>query len=669
MRYIGSKVGLLPAIDKLLQRKLDGDEESFLDLFGGTNSVGEYFKPNFKIYSNDALYFSYADATARIRSNRVPSFLGLRKRGVPDPFRFLREGAESSLGQSEVGYYEQNYSPTGGARYFSVENAKRIDFIRETISMWKRNEWIDEVENCFLISSLISAIPSVSNTTGTYGAFLKHWDKRALKPLFISPLRVVDNGRENRSFNRDANDLVKEVNADIIYIDPPYNGRQYAANYHLLENIARDTRPELKGVTRLFDWSGLKSSYSIKRKAAESLEDLLSNANCRHVILSYNTEGLVPRDELESIAKRHSFGGAIEITEIPYRKYKSKVPSEVDELKELLIYFRKDGRVKKTVKRSSQEKVVGRMLDNSDTESIGSVKWVKSPLNYIGGKYRLLGQILPLLPSQSNTFVDLFSGGANVGINVRANNHVFNDMNTKVNEMFRLFQTHPVDELIETVHNTINTWHLSKTNEESFKSFREYYNANPDPLSLYVLSSFSYNYQFRFNSKMEFNNPFGRNRSSFSKNMEKNLRLFCERLKNLNAEFTDCYFEDFDYSVLKQGDFVYADPPYLITTGSYNDGNRGFRNWDESKELQLTEVLSRLTTAGVPFALSNVVEHKGRINSILSEYIKRPELNVHYLNFNYDNSSHNSKTTGSQEVLVTNYTLDEAGRAKVNSTD
>ncbi|HCT0318161.1 TPA: DNA adenine methylase, partial [Staphylococcus pseudintermedius] len=127
----------------------------------------------------------------------------------------------------------------------------------------------------YLVSSLIEAIPYISNITGTYGAFLKHWDKRALNKLEIKPLTIINNGYNNKSYNQDANILVKNIKSDITYIDTPYNNRQYASNYHLLENIARNTKPKLNGKTKIFDWSFLKSKYSMKSKAFDSLEDLI----------------------------------------------------------------------------------------------------------------------------------------------------------------------------------------------------------------------------------------------------------------------------------------------------------------------------------------------------------------------------------------------------------
>lgn len=652
MRYIGSKINLVENIAELLERHLDGDERSFFDIFAGTNSVGAHFKPSYKIISNDMLNFSHLNAIARLGLNSPPLFPGLATRGIHDPIDFLEQEAESYLGKGLVGYYERNYSPTGGAMYLSIDNAKRIDSIRMTIAVWEANNWISHEENAYLVDALVSAVPSVSNITGTYGAYLKHWDKRALNPLRLVPATVYDNKRDNLCFWRDANELVEEVEADIAYIDPPYNSRQYAPNYHLLENISRNQKPKLRGITRLYDWSNQRSRYCAKNKVKSTMEDLVNSVNAKHVIISYSSEGILSERELLEIARNVAVDGDIELIRIPYRKYKSKVPSVTDSVYEILLYVRK--------KKASMKLTTGQRL------TIKGSGFIKGPLNYIGGKYRLLPQIMPLFPQHSATFVDLFSGGANVGINASADKYHFYDMNSRVNEFFRFLQVNPIEDVVSLILETIEQWGLSKTNEEAFIEFRRQYNLNPDPLSLYVLSAYSYNYQIRFNSDLKFNNPFGRNRSHFSQKMKENLINFSKQLKKINATFNDEYFDNVNLDSFTNDDFVYMDPPYLITTGSYNDGNRGFKNWNDDAERVLLDRLTILTEKGVPVALSNVLEHKGRSNQILATYVADMNMHVHNLRFNYDNASHNSKNKGSREVLITNYRLDEDGRARVN---
>ena len=154
---------------------------------------------------------------------------------------------------------------------------------------------------------------------------------------------------------------------------------------------------------------------------------------------------------------------------------------------------------------------------------------------------------------------------------------------------------------------------------------------------------------------MEFNNPFGRNRSHFSDNMKSNLLNFVTKLQTMDATFTDFFFSEFDFSQLTSKDFVYLDPPYLITTGSYNDGKRGFSDWGEKQEKEMYQLMKNLSSRNIKFALSNVIIHKGKHNKFLEDFIEEENLFVKHLNFNYKNSSYNTSKEESLEVLVTNY--------------
>ncbi|MDN5470846.1 MAG: DNA adenine methylase, partial [Lactococcus lactis] len=456
MRYIGSKLKLLTEIQEFLSQNIQSDNKIFLDLFGGSNIVGSYFKKDYQILTNDLLYFSYAIAQGKIVNNEQPQFLELKKRNIENPLDYLNNSTNFS---DYIGYYEKEYSPTGEAMYFSVENAKRIDFIRDEIDSWKEQDLLSESEYFYLLASLLEAIPFVSNTTGTYGAFLKKWDKRALKKLELLPLDLTNNKQHNQAFNENSNELVKKISADITYIDTPYNKRQYAPNYHVLENIARNDKPELSGKTRLFDYKKLKSDYSNAKLALDAMENLIKNLDTTHIILSYNNEGIIPETDLIGLLKKYTIDGNINIKKIPYRKYKSKNPSDSYDLYELLIYIQKKKVLEnKKIRIHSKKQVL-------------LPKYVKSPLNYIGGKYKLLPQILPLFPDNIDTFVDLFSGGANVGINVQANHHIFNDMNNRMNEMFRYFATENPQELIIKIKNRISEYQLSKENEQAYLNF------------------------------------------------------------------------------------------------------------------------------------------------------------------------------------------------------
>lgn len=289
---------------------------------------------------------------------------------------------------------------------------------------------------------------------------------------------------------------------------------------------------------------------------------------------------------------------------------------------------------------------------------LSSTGFIKSPLNYIGGKYRLLPQIIPLFPNDIETFVDLFVGGANVAINVKANRIICNDNLSFLILLYNELKKNDIKYTFDYIKSRIKEFQLSDKNEEGYRLLRNEYNNSHQPLDLFVLLAYSFNHQIRFNSRHEFNTPFGKNRSSFNPKMEENLDSFLNKLSYLNIDFECNNFKNFDFSNLGKEDFVYCDPPYLITTGTYNDGKRGFTGWGEADENALIDILDSLDKRKIRFALSNVIEHKGRYNDILITWIRKNSHKVHYLKSNYKNSNYHTKGIdkgSSIEVLITNY--------------
>ncbi|MFQ3576903.1 MAG: DNA adenine methylase [Cytophagales bacterium] len=288
---------------------------------------------------------------------------------------------------------------------------------------------------------------------------------------------------------------------------------------------------------------------------------------------------------------------------------------------------------------------------------------IKSPLNYIGGKYKLLEQILPLFPKGINTFIDLFVGGCNVGLNVKAEKIICNDNLKFLVAMYQEFQKRCISEILQHIENQISVFELSLTNEEGYKKLREHYNTHKNPLDLFVLVAFSFNHQIRFNNSHEFNNPFGRERSSFNDTMRANLIQFVRKIQTSNIQFTCFDFEKFDFSHLTEKDFVYCDPPYLISLGTYNDGKRGFTGWNEVQEHKLLSILENLHKRNIRFALSNVLEHKGKKNDMLQTWLnKNKYLKVSYLRADYSNSNYQTlvrEKNASVEVLITNYEVEK----------
>ena len=646
MRFIGNKTNLLDEIKKVIDENCSDGSQIFCDIFSGTGSVSRFFKPYYKIISNDIMYFSYMLTAATIENNNVPTFEKLRQNGINDPFSYLEENITD---ETTVGFVEKAYSPNGeaGRMYFTPENAHKIDSIRMTIETWRNNGWLSASEYKYLIAALIEAVPFVSNITGTYGAYLKSWDKRSFKPLGLVKLSVSDNEQRNICYNEDANELIQKISGDILYIDPPYNARQYLPNYHVLETIAKYDNPNLSGVTGVRPYDREKSNYCIKRKVRESFEELIKNADFRHIVISYSDDGLLSEDELIEILKTYCIEDSVKLYKIPYSRYQSKIKSNGEEHYEFIFYACKQR--KNTLKTPI---VVQQTIQFPEPDQ---KRFIKSPMNYIGGKYKLLPQLFKLFPKEIDTFVDLFAGGFNVTANINANRYICNDLNSRVVELVRFFSYADEATILRRIEEKIEEYHLSKENEEGFKAFRDYYNATQNPVDLFTLTCYSFNYQFRFNNQMEYNNPFGRNRSQFSETTKKNLLLFMDSMKKKNLEFYTRDFRNISLAGLGKNDFIYCDPPYLITNGSYNDGNRGFHNWGEDEERGLFEYLDEADRLGIPFALSNVLEHKGKKNDYLIKWSKK--YHIHYINSNYSNCNYQlkEKTASSVEVLITNY--------------
>uniref|UniRef100_UPI00402560EE DNA adenine methylase n=1 Tax=Lachnospira eligens TaxID=39485 RepID=UPI00402560EE len=280
------------------------------------------------------------------------------------------------------------------------------------------------------------------------------------------------------------------------------------------------------------------------------------------------------------------------------------------------------------------------------------MEYVKSPLNYTGGKYKLLPQLLELFPKQVNTFVDLFAGGGNVSVNVKAEKVVFNDLMWQVPEMLQEFKKIGVEESLRKIDGYISSYDLSKENKEGYLALRELYNkGKSDPLMLYTLICYSFNNQIRFNNKGAYNMPFGKDRSSFNPTLREKFITFVQRLQSMEIQFSSKDFRELDLDTLGENDFVYCDPPYLITVASYNENG----GWGEQAERDLLAKLNTLDKAGVKFGLSNVFESKGKENIILKEWAKG--YKVHYLDHTYSNCSYHKKDKQSKdiEVFITNY--------------
>lgn len=341
MRYIGCKNQLLSKISKVIDENVT-DAKIFCDIFSGTGVVGEFFKDKYTIISNDFLYFSYIIQKAKIESTKYPDFYKLKEVIGDDPIDYLNsDSLEKNKFNSADFFIKNNYSDFGGRNYLLSTNAEKIDKWRILINKWKTDDLINQNEYCYLVACVVETVPFYSNISGTFGAFLKTWDKRALKEIKLIRLDVQNGSTENKCYNEDSDELIKKIHGDILYMDPPYNERQYLPNYHVLETVARYDYPKLHGTTGLREYSKQKSKWCLKKTVAVQFENMIKNADFKHIMLSYNTDGLMSIDTITSIMNKYSCTGETKIYKIPFTRFKSRELTNTSDLSELIFYIRK----------------------------------------------------------------------------------------------------------------------------------------------------------------------------------------------------------------------------------------------------------------------------------------------------------------------------------------
>lgn len=322
MKYIGNKTRLTGFIEAAMTESRIPFNGTFCDIFGGTGSVGRHFKGRgFRIVSNDFMTYSYVVQYVSVCLNQMPDFDNLGLGGVENVIRFLNEL------QPVRGYVFENFAPSGacGRQYFSDINAMRIDAVREQIQDWYAGGRLSPDEYYVLLASLIDAADFVANISGTYGAYLKIWRSMALKPLTLKVPEIVNNNLVNEIYQEDANRLIRQIECDVLYVDPPYNERQYAPNFHVLESLAVWDKQELTGKTGQRNYADKKSRYCYKRDSVAAFNDLIENANARYIVVSYNNEGIIPREEIINALGRR---GAVTEYTTDYRRFRTERDSE-----------------------------------------------------------------------------------------------------------------------------------------------------------------------------------------------------------------------------------------------------------------------------------------------------------------------------------------------------
>ncbi|HEX4950435.1 MAG TPA: DNA adenine methylase [Blastocatellia bacterium] len=313
MNYIGSKLTLLPFLEEVFRQVTDGSERVFCDLFAGTGAVGRHFKKlGLQVLANDLQYYAYALNKAYLEINETPVFTGLQALSTQDPLSFI-----NAL-PGVPGFITNHYSPVGGRQYYTAANAQKADAIRQAMEQWRNDGVITEQEYFYVLCSLLEAIDQVANTASVYGAYLKQFKASALRPLQLKPLQLTNHVSGCRVWHRDANELIEEIVCDVLYLDPPYNHRQYGANYHVLETIAAYDTPHLQGVTGMRAYS--KSDYCRKDAAYAAMETLIRRARTKHILVSYNDEGVM---SLQDIQELLSLRGKPQLFQTNYNRFKA----------------------------------------------------------------------------------------------------------------------------------------------------------------------------------------------------------------------------------------------------------------------------------------------------------------------------------------------------------
>ena len=314
MNYIGSKLKLLPFLQQNIESTLKRhnakplQDSIFCDLFAGTGVVGRAFKPKVKqVISNDKEYYSFV-----LNQNYIANYTPIIRAD-----ELLKTLNNTPLKKGKI-FTHYALGSGSGRQYFSDENAMKIDGIRESIAAWQQSGFINEAEFYFLLASLLESADSVANTACVYGAFLKCLKKSATKELVLSPAVFESSHNSHKVFNEDSQNLITQISGDILYLDPPYNAREYGANYHLLNTIALydDFIPKGKTGLRAYE----KSAWCKKGCVENALDFLLQNADFEWIFLSYNDEGLLSLETIKNLMKKY---GRYACVKQDYQRFKA----------------------------------------------------------------------------------------------------------------------------------------------------------------------------------------------------------------------------------------------------------------------------------------------------------------------------------------------------------
>ena len=597
MRYLGNKESIKNEILKVISEKnLLENSKVFFDAFCGTGTIADELKDKCKIVINDNLNFATVFTLGRLNKNRCK----FDKLGF-NPLEYL-----NTNDNKYNGFFTKNYSPKlSGRMYFSNENAGRIDYFRYQIENWYNEKKISLVEYNYLLGCLLESVSKVANIAGVYGAYLKKWDPRALKKIKFIDIESNSKKLKNQVdvYNENIVDIIGKIKCDIIYLDPPYTKNKYSVQYHILETLVLDDNPKITGITGVREYSNKLNNWSIKNKVEIEFDKVMYETKAKHIIMSYSDEGLLSKDYIQNVFKRYCVKDSIEVKEIKYKKYRNHRTKTESQHNEYIFYGEK----------RSKDKI-----------------YYCCPLNYMGGKSNIIDKIKPHLNNRKR-IIDIMGGGFNVGINAdNFKEYYYNDINSMVVDMVKMFKEEDTEQLINFIEKTIKKYKLEKKKAGPYKVFRKDYNEKyrfreDYAKYLYVLLLYGFQQQLRFNSKYEFNNPLGE--SGYNDYVKEKIVSFSRKIKELDVTILNKSYEELE-SKIDYNTLVYIDPPYLITLGSYNDGKRGFVGWNDEEEKKLIDFMNRIKDKNCKMVISNIIEYKKKKNHFLVKFIEENKKNI-----------------------------------------
>ncbi len=637
-RYTGSKLKLKDWIKGLILENCP-DCESFCDIFAGTGVVTDALLGEFQhLILNDFLY-----------SNEViyKAFFQCAPFDMQKLFSFKKRYDDLNVDSLEDNYVSLNF----GGKYFEVGDARAIGYIRQDIE--DNKDTLNEREYSILLASLLYSFDKCANTVGHYEAYFKNRDiARSFSFELITPYDTLALGKSVDIFREDANALASFVKADIVYIDPPYSSRQYSRFYHVLENITKWEKPQLQGTALKPPVENMSAYCSNSAKIA--FADLIEKLSCKFIVVSYNntynskSSSSENKMTLEDIERILSKKGKTNRFEVPFKAFNAG-KTDIQNHKEYIFITE-----------------VGKF---EEVPTISSI--VRSPFFYVGDKYKLMKQLLPLFPADINTYYEPFCGGGSSFLNVHAARYVLGDVDSymiklhnmlnryahspqtffdiisQIEEKYRLSASYRQDIIPQELKAQFVKTYFARFNKDGYEEMRRDFNADKSNMELlYVLLIYGFNRMLRFNRNGDFNLPVGN--VDLNQNVISALNYYFRFCTQNEVLFYQLDFRNFlHYWNFYSGDFVYLDPPYLISNSEYN------KIWSEADERDLLGLLDELNAKGVRFAISNLIEDKGQTNAIFEEWAKK--YHVHEVSSTYINYHSNVRKEAHREVLVTNY--------------